>query len=76
MKRAPGNVMLTKHDAKLLDFGPARVGAPMPGASGLTALAPTFLVLKDAPDDAQSIRQLEVVLNWQEDLRRLTEPAK
>ena len=48
----------------------------MPGASGLTALAPTFLVLKDAPGDAQSIRQLEVVLSWTEDLRRLTEPAK
>ena len=36
----PGNVMLTKHGAKLLDFGLARVGAPMPGASGVT-LAPT-----------------------------------
>jgi serine/threonine-protein kinase len=35
-----------------------------------------FLVLKDAPGDSQSIRQLEVVLNWTEDLRRLTEPAK
>ena len=35
-----------------------------------------FLVLKDAPGDSQSIRQLEVVLNWQEELRRLTEPAK
>ena len=35
-----------------------------------------FLVLKDAPGASQSIRQLEVVLNWQEDLRRLTEPAK
>ena len=35
-----------------------------------------FLVLKDAPGDSQSIRQLEVVLNWAEDLRRLTEPAK
>jgi eukaryotic-like serine/threonine-protein kinase len=36
----PGNVMLTKHGAKLLDFGLARVDAPMPGRSGVT-LAPT-----------------------------------
>ena len=34
-----------------------------------------FLVLKD-PSAAQSIRHLEVVLNWTEDLRRLTEPGK
>ena len=37
----PGNVMLTKHGAKLLDFGLARVDAPMPGASGVTRLAGT-----------------------------------
>jgi hypothetical protein len=29
-----------------------------------------FLVLKDAPGDSQSIRQLEVVLNWQEELKQ------
>ena len=29
-----------------------------------------FLVLKDAPGGAQSIRQLEVVLNWQEELKQ------
>jgi Tol biopolymer transport system component len=29
-----------------------------------------FLVLKDAPGDAQLIRQLEVVLNWQEELKQ------
>jgi eukaryotic-like serine/threonine-protein kinase len=34
-----------------------------------------FLVLKD-PSAAQSIRHLDVVLNWTEDLRRLTEPGK
>ena len=30
-----------------------------------------FLVIKDAPGDSQSIRQLEVVLNWTEELKRL-----
>ena len=35
-----------------------------------------FLVLKDAPGASQSIRQLEVVLNWTEDLRRLTQSTK
>ncbi len=30
-----------------------------------------FLVLKDAPGDSQLIRQLEVVLNWPEELKRL-----
>ena len=35
-----------------------------------------FLVLKDGPGASQSIRQLEVVLNWTEDLRRLTQTTK
>lgn len=35
-----------------------------------------FLVLKDPPSALQSIRQLDVVLNWTEVLRRLTEPPK
>ena len=35
-----------------------------------------FLVLKEGPGASQSIRQLEVVLNWTEDLRRLTQPTK
>ena len=35
-----------------------------------------FLILKDAPGASQSIRQLEVVLNWTEDLRRLTQTTK
>jgi len=35
-----------------------------------------FLVFKDAPGASQSIRQLEVVLNWHDELRRLTEPSK
>jgi hypothetical protein len=35
-----------------------------------------FLVLKDPPSALQSIRHLDVVLNWTEDLRRLTEPGK
>jgi serine/threonine-protein kinase len=35
-----------------------------------------FLVLKDPPSASQSIRHLDVVLNWTEDLRRLTEPGK
>ena len=35
-----------------------------------------FLVLKDGPGASQSIRQLEVVLNWTEDLRRLTHTTK
>ena len=30
-----------------------------------------FLVIKNAPGDSQSIRQLEVVLNWTEELKRL-----
>ena len=48
-----------------------------PGRSyDITPDGKRFLVLKDAPGASQSIRQLEVVLNWQEDLRRLTEPAK
>jgi serine/threonine-protein kinase len=32
-----------------------------------------FLVIKDPPSASQSIRQLEVVLNWPQELRRLTE---
>ena len=35
-----------------------------------------FLVLKDGPGASQSIRQLEEVLNWTEDLRRLTRTTK
>jgi serine/threonine-protein kinase len=35
-----------------------------------------FLVLKGGPGASQSIRQLEVVLNWTEDLRRLTQTTK
>jgi hypothetical protein len=32
-----------------------------------------FLILKQGPGASQSIRQLEVVLNWPEELRRLTQ---
>jgi hypothetical protein len=35
-----------------------------------------FLILKPGPGASQSIRQLEVVLNWIEDLRRLTQSTK
>jgi hypothetical protein len=35
-----------------------------------------FLILKDPPSALQAVRHLEVVPNWPEDLRRLTEPAK
>ena len=48
-----------------------------PGRSyDITPDGKRFLVLKDAPGASQSTRQLEVVLSWTEDLRRLTEPAK
>ena len=58
---------------KLLD----KVPVIFPGRSyDVSPDGKRFLVLKDAPGASQSIRQLEVVLNWTEDLRRLTETTK
>jgi len=58
---------------KILD----NVRAMTPGRSyDISPDGRRFLVLKDPPSALQSIRHLDVVLNWTEDLRRLTEPAK
>jgi serine/threonine-protein kinase len=58
---------------KLLD----NVRAMTPGRSyDISPDGKRFLVLKNPPSALQSIRHLEVVLNWTEDLRRLTEPGK
>ena len=56
-------------------FGSVR--AMTPGRSyDISPDGKRFLVLKDPPSALQSILHLDVVLNWTEDLRRLTEPPK
>ena len=58
---------------KILD----NVRAMTPGRSyDISPDGKRFLVLKDPPSALQSIRHLDVVLNWTEDLRRLTEPPR
>ncbi len=58
---------------KILD----NVRAMTPGRSyDISPDGKRFLVLKDPPSALQSIRHLDVVLNWTEDVRRLTEPPR
>ena len=58
---------------KILD----NVRAMTPGRSyDVSPDGKRFLILKDPPSALQAVRHLDVVLNWHEDLRRLTEPAK
>lgn len=58
---------------KILD----NVFAMTPGRSyDISPNGKRFLVLKEPPSALQSIRHLDVVLNWTEDLRRLTESGK
>ena len=63
----------TRSPTKLLDNVPVIT----PGRSyDVSPDGKRFLILKDGPGASQSIRQLEVVLNWPEDLRRLTQTTK
>ena len=64
----------------LFSFAPAvldNVRAMTPGRSyDVSPDGKRFLILEDRRPPCRLFRHLDVVLNWLEDLRRLTEPAK